>query len=262
MKMERPSDFIDLYQFSLGGIAYCVNHMRGELVELGNDELVEVADRAVEKHRKARSLAYDWNQQKQRDPLRREGTASLDNRIDGTLSSLLGAAEILADLEAETEQKRVAEEFVEDLFPSGVYPITSMKFADQFVAVTELLDRLEGPYAEHVEVMNVGPIVEQLEELNGQFGAKLEQVSETLAYDEVETAKVKAEDAFHELVALAIGGYARDMETLNRVMAPVLEQTERTRRHLRGRGSIPEVDPETGEPVEPEGGGGSGESET
>lgn len=262
MKLERIGELLNLYQFSLGGIAYCIGEMRPRLKEEGNSEALELADKTLEKTRAARQQRYDWDQRKRQDPLKREGTKELDNRIDQTLSGLLKVAESLADLELESERTRLAEEFVDDLFPSGVYPITSKTFADQQFAVAELIERMKGDYAEHVEKMKVKEYVQQLESLNTEFGELLAPAHEGVSYDEVESSFQEAENLFHGLIGKIMGAYYADTDTLNRVMKPVLEQTERTRRHLKRRGTIPEVDPETGEPVEPTDGGSSGDGDS
>ena len=101
-------------------------------------------------------------------------------------------------------------------------------------------------------------LVEQLESLNDEFGGRLEPHRDGVSYDEVETAYVELEDAFHRLLITVMHDYCTDMETLNEVLSPVQDQTERTRRHLTTRGSIPEVDPETGEPIENTGDGSGG----
>ncbi|MFB6351312.1 MAG: DUF6261 family protein [Bradymonadaceae bacterium] len=187
------------------------------------------------------------------DPLRREGAKSHDDQIDRALSQLADTAERFAEMEVDTDTSRLAGELSDDLFPNGVYHVTSKSFDDQHIAVDELLNRLTNSYTQHVEALNLSPLVERLRELNEEFGNKLAPQTDQVDYDEVESATVEAEDAFHLLVARIMADYGDDMETFNRILQPLHEQTERTRRHFNRRGSIPEVDPETGEPVEPDG---------
>ena len=253
MRVERLADFLDLYKFSLGSIGYCVQQMRQTLSEIGNNEAVELADRAAQKHQAARAMEYDWEQQKKKDPLERKGTQEIDNRIDGTLSHILKTAEGYADLEVDRHKSQLADEFLEQLFPSGVYPITSKPFDDQHTTVNELIERLEGPFAEHVEAMSLGGLVEQLETYNERFGAELEPTRDSITYDEVQSAYTEAEDAFHQLVVQVMADYGGDTDQLNEVLSPLTEQTARTKRHLQSRGTMPEIDPETGEPVDAQG---------
>ena len=251
MKFERLGNVIDLYKFSLGSMTYCVDRLRETLEDLGNGEAVAIADRARTKLERARQLEYDWEKQKQEDPLRREGARQLDDRIDRALSQIASTADTFAAMKTDTDVSRLADELASDLFPTGVFHITSKTFEDQHVAVTELIDRLESSYSEHIQALNLTPLVEQLKDWNKAFGEKLEPRNDKVDYDEVESARVEAEDVFHLLFARVMGDYGDDIEKFNRIVAPIHEQTEWTRRHHQRRGTIPEVDPETGEPIEP-----------
>jgi ribosomal 50S subunit-associated protein YjgA (DUF615 family) len=249
MKIERLADLLALYQLALGAIAYCIRGIRAVLAELGNEKAVELADKAMEKCDRARQLQYDWEQQKEEDPLSRPEAAEIDNELDATLSRLVTAAEVFAETNVETRQSRLADEFLEELFPSGVYPITSQPFDEQRYTVDGLLERLHGPFDEHVQAMSLNPLVDELEQLNRQFAEELDISGELLDYKEVEAARNDAEDAFHRLIVKVMHDYGHDMEQLDRILEPLKEQTERARRSLKRTGRIPEVDDETGEPV-------------
>ena len=253
MESERLADYLDLYQFSLGSLAYCVERMRATLREWDNEEAVALADEADRKNRAARRLQYDWELRKNTDPLERDGAAELDNRIDKMLSRILSTIENFAALGDGSEKGRLADELLEDLFPSGVYPITSKPFTDQHATINMLLGRLEDSYARHVDVLGLDPFVRRLAELNREFRTRLRPTRELLTYDEVESAFLEAQNAFHRLVVKVMGDYCRDFDKVQTVLEPVDQQTERTRRHLKRRGTIPEVDPESGEPVDEEG---------
>lgn len=250
MKIERLAEFIDLYQFSLGSIAYCIGEMRTTLEELGNEEALARAEKAKKACDRARQLQYDWDQQKKKAPLEREGAERLDNEIDNLLSGLLQTVEPFAEFEVETDKQRRARELLDQLFPEGVYPITSKQFEDQHVAVNELLDRLDDSFSKHVETLGIGDLVDRLRELNDEFGETLSGEADGVDYSEVEASFTAAQDAFHGLLVQVLADYTDDMATLNRVMEPVLEQRKRTARHMKRRGTKPEVDPETGEPVD------------
>jgi hypothetical protein len=249
MKIERLAEFIDTYQFSLGSIAYCIGEMRTELEDLGNEEALARADAAKEACDRARQLQYDWDQQKKQESLQRQGATKIDNKLDEALSNLVQMVEPFAEMEVEGPKHRRAEELLDELFPEGVYPVTSKRFEDQHVAVNEILDRLDDSFSEHVETLGLEEIVEHVRELNDRFGETLSTENTGVSYSEVESSYVEAEDAFHALLVRVLADYADDMATLNRVIEPVLEQEKRTARHMQRRGKTPEVDPETGEPT-------------
>jgi hypothetical protein len=252
-RIERISVVLKILQLSLGAIAYCLSQMEPMLRELGNDEALQRLEQAREAHEVARGIKYDWKQQKRQAELARKGAVELDNEIDQTLSTLQKALEAFADLNGESERKRLAEELLGELFPSGVYPITSQSFDVQQDDVDELLERLRGPFAEHVQKLGVQEHVDQLAELNQEFGEKLDMDNDEISYDQVQAKYKEAEDAFHGLLVKVLSDYHDDMETLNEVLEPVRKQSKRARRNAQRRGGPQE----SGEPVDPEGEGTS-----
>jgi hypothetical protein len=252
-RLERIGDVLTFLQLALGALAYCLEHMEPKLRELGNDEALQRLEEAREAHEVARSIKYDWKQQKRQRELAREGAVKLDNEIDQTLSTLQQALEAFADLKGESERTRMAEELLGELFPSGVYPITSQSFDVQQDDVEELLERLRGPFAGHVQTLGVQEHVDQLAELNQEFGEKLDMDNDEISYDQVQAKYKEAEDAFHGLLVKVLSDYHDDMETLNEVLEPVRKQSKRARRNAQRRGGVQETD----EPADPEGEGAS-----
>lgn len=251
MHVEQLDEYFDLYKFSLGSIAYCISRIRESFSERGNSGGVELADAAARLNEKARTARYKWNQQKKEKPLERKGTKQLDNRIDQTLSAILQVVEAYADHGPQNEKREAAEELVEAFFPNGVFPITSQAFADQHFDVDDLVGKLRNDYASHVQTLGIGSMIDKLDGMNTEFGQRLEPDDDGVTYDEVEAAYVEAEGAFHRLIAKAIADYGGEMEDINEVLRPLNEQTLRTRRFVQRRGEVPEVDPETGEPIDP-----------
>jgi hypothetical protein len=233
--------------------------MLGKLItiftELGDDDGVALAEKAEQKVERAQQLQYDWEKQEQADPLALKGGRELDSKIDDTLGSLSDSVRSYADIETDSELTRLADELVEDLFPNGVFHITSKTYESQHATVEQLTDRMRSEYAEHIEELRLEPIIARIEELNAEFGELLDSAGDDVQYDEVEEAKVEAQDAFHMVVGHLLCTYGDDRETFQRVMAPINEQSRRTRRQIQRRGTIPPVDPESGEPVDPEGEG-------
>lgn len=251
-KYEGVRDLTSIYQFPLAALMYCIVRIRQVLQSLNDSKAVEECHEVEAKIERARTIQYDYEKQKDQDSMRRQGAKRIDNEIDQTLSSIANVVEEFASV-GSGESSRLADEVRQDLFPSGVFHITSKSFDEQHLTVDELLGRLNGEYAEHVEKLNLRTMVDRLEDLNEEFGEVLEPAADHIEYDEVEAAKVEAEEAFNLLVARIMADYGEDMETFNRIMEPVREQSEWARRQYRRRGTIPPVDPETGEPVDQEG---------
>jgi hypothetical protein len=248
-KFGRLAIFLALYKYSLGSLKYILTRTRERLEELGNQEAIELVDEALEKHEIAVDADYQWNQTKREDRLKRQGTVKLDDKIDETLSSILNVVEGFTKMPDGSEQCDCAEEIIEEFFPEGVYPVTSMPFDDQHTHVDGLVRRMREDYPDHMEELNLTGLVDRLDELNEEFGRKLDPVG-GVEYDEVQAAYTEAEDAFHRAFVNILDAYSDDMETLNYVLEPLMEQRELTRRYQKRRGSVPPVDPESGEPVE------------
>ncbi len=256
MGIERIRAWLaGLYKFPPGAMIFCLDYIIQQLEKLGEQKLADEARDARDKCEIAIEKRVDWDQDKQQSAAARPGTRELDDKIDSTLTQIRDAAEIFADMEHETDQKEAAEEFMGELFPAGVYPITSKKFGEQQADVEAYVGRMRGPLSAHVDKMSLNDLVDQLEELNQEFGEKLDTTGEQIEYDEVEAAIVEAEDAFDKVLAGVMYKYGDDMETFNQIVEAVHAQTRRTRRHLQRSGTIPPVDPDSGEAVDSPGEG-------
>jgi hypothetical protein len=260
-RVEFIGVLLALYKFSLGSLRFCVNEMEPELRELGNDEALNRVDKSREAIDEARSKEYIWNQQKQQDKLSRKEATRIDDELDTTLSAMYQTLEGFAKLEGTSDKGAMAAEIVDTLFPSGVFPITSQSFEDQHGSVLEVTERLRSEFADESQKLGIGDYVDKLEELNEEFGRELSERDREISYDEVEAAYTEAQNQFHGLVAQVMADYYEDMETFNRIMEPVWEQTERTRRGYQRSGEAPPVDPESGEPLEPTGEGDNPEGD-
>ena len=252
MKFERIGEGFNFYRHTPGSISYCATQMRATLEQLGNAEALERLDEVDKACLLARRKRYDWDQRKTMDLMRRQGSRKWDDRVDRTLGALARAPEPYASLVGESEVKRLAVEFGEKLFPAGVRPITTQRYEDQHASVKEILSRLDDEFADHVDKLHLGPIVEQLKEFNRHYGESLKIDSSGVSHSDVEASRVAAEEAFHKLLIKVMHDYMDDLETLNNVLKPFFRQEERLRRHYQRRGSVPEIDPATGEALDPD----------
>jgi hypothetical protein len=252
MAIDRLADIFDFYRFGLGALAYCVNQIRSRLDQLGFERGVQVADEVKRVLDEALEKKLAWKQQKRDRPIRQQGTQQIDDEIDQTLNNFVKALEAFTHMPDDSDQCQCADEIIDEMFPEGVYPITSETFNTQHALVDKIVAQLRDRYADELDDLSLTEMVDKLDRLNTEFERLLEPEGPGVTYDEVQSAHTEAEDAFHRLVAVVVGEYADDMETLNQVMYPVIEQTERTRRHLKRTGTVPEVDPESGEPVDPD----------
>ena len=247
MEFEKISDCLDIYTHSVGSMAYCAKSLRAKLEGLGNDEALAYLDGLDEKLGRARRMQYDWQQRKVADPMRRREAQAWDNRVDRSVGGLHSAILPFAEMEVETEAKKLASEIKEDLFPSGVRPITSQRYEDQHASVKEMLERLRDRYSGHVQQLGLGPLVAQLEEFNEEYGKSLQRSQDGVNHADVRAANSEAVEAFSQVLIKVIHDYMHDLDELNDVMESFFLQEERLRRHYRRGNGQPVVDPETGE---------------
>lgn len=257
MELERLSDLFADYDLDPGGMIHIVDEMVPMLERLGFQRGLKLADRASDGLEKALEKEYGWKQQQQSDHLRRQGAAELDNKIDKTLSNLLQGLETYAQFPEGSDKREVAEELIGEFFGNGVYPITSQTFMSQQAHVAQLVDKFQNDYEDEFELLGFAELVDKLGEMNEEFGSLLRN-EDAIQYDEVRAARTDAQDAFYEFLVAVIGEYGRDMETLKQLLDPYLQVNERIRRHARrSGGETPPIDPDSGEPVDPDGGGGA-----
>ncbi len=250
--MGRIGEMLGLYEFDTQSILYASRQVKSRLEPYGNARLEDLVDEALQLTDVAADRELDWDSRKDATPQNRAEATRTDNRIDKTLSAIHQVIVTRAQLGPESEQGRMAREMRSELFPSGVYPLTSPRFQRQHMHVEKLLERLEGPFSEHVDVLGLGQFVEQLAELNETFGDQIETGGDDeVTFDQVREARVEARDAFHRVVFAIFGDYCKEPETREDLFAPIRAQNERIGRYIDRRGETPTVDPDSGEPTDP-----------
>jgi hypothetical protein len=250
---DRIGDYLDLYKFGNGSIAFCLGDMRQKADALGNTELVDRIDQALALNREARKMNYDWKMQKHEQPASRSAAAQRDVQIDRTLSQIYDVIKAFASLELETAEKEAAQELKEELFSKGLSPIIHSTFEEQHGLVTELITRLQNDYGTQVAALGLGPMLDVLEQHNDAFGDELNITSrESLTFDQVQTARAEAEEGFHKVFFHTVGDYLDDDDNLRDLLATIDDQQDRIARYMRRRGTRPQVDPQTGEVIDGE----------
>ncbi len=251
--MSRIGERLDYRQFGLGAVRYCLNRQEESAEGLDNPRLAEQIRKALMLNRRAGELELDWKNERAEASDARNKAASIDDKVDRTLSSLNDMINAHADLETECRERTLAREMREELFPAGVYPITSAQFDEQHMHVADLLKAIDQGFTEHVDALGLRAVVESLRELNEKFGEQLDLAStERVTFDEVREARRKGRDAFHKVIFMIYGDYANEPEIREELLAPVEAQDARIARSYKTQGEAPDVDPETGEPTDPD----------
>lgn len=242
---------LDYYKVSTGSRLYSLRQVRQRLQGVDKPRLLDRVERAIQANEEAARLNYDWRMRKRQKPLGRKGAAEVDAKVDKMLSAIHSAIEGYLVFDDQPALVEAATALKTAVFPEGVYPISSIKYEDQHAATNELLGRLDGELDAHVATLNLQPHVDRLRKLNQEFGRALASSGQgQLSFDKVEAARRAGSNAFHVVIATILGDYAEDLETLARLLGPIEEQNERARMYYKRRGTMPHVDPDTGELVE------------
>ena len=248
---ERIGDLLSLYVFGTGSMLFCLQDMDKKAQSLGNDPLVERIQDALALNARARKSHFQWETQKRDDPQVRRAAVNRDNKIDRTIGQIYRITKSYAGVEADLPVKEAGQTIKDGLFSRGIAPIVHATFEEQHVLNKELIDRLRNDYADEVEILGLTPLVDTLADHNAAFRRELNVTrDEYLTYDEVQSARAEAQDAFHKVIFHIVGDYLDDLDAALDLLATVEDQQERISRYRRRRGSRPEVDPSTGEVID------------
>ncbi len=243
---------LTMYQQKVSSMQYSAQEVKRKLSDYDDQRLEEMVHKAVEQINRAAEFEFSWSTSKNARSDAREGSVETDNKIDRTISSIYQVARAIAETPSDSPKKEYAERLADEVFPNGVYPITSVEFQEQRMHVDELLGKLTGEYAECIDELGLSDELATLQELQETFREQLSRVDhEEVTFDEVQAARVEAREAYHRMVAVIMGNYCDDPECFRDLMEPIDQQQDKIRRYVTRRGEIPEVDPESGEPTEP-----------
>lgn len=241
-----------MYQPKVSSMQYSTSEVKRKLSDYDDQRLEEIVQEAVEDIDHAAELEFAWNTSKSARSDARAGSVETDNKIDRTISSIHRVAKAIADAPGESTKKEYAQRLVDEVFPEGVYPITSVEFQEQRMHVDELLEKLTGEYADCIDALGLNDELATLQDLQETFREQLSMVDhEAVTFDQVQAARVEARESFYRMVAVIMGNYCDQPEAFRDLMEPIDQQQEKIERYVTRRGEIPEMDPESGEPSEP-----------
>lgn len=246
------SSYFGIYELTPSAIGYVARQVREKLVQEGApQEIVDRTDECEETATSAQRAQYDWRQKKKAEPRRENRASKIDAKLDQSVSSLFKGLKTQLDLPPDSTRHQLAREVIDDLFPEGVYPITSLRYEDEHGAVQVMLNRLDAKYSQHISQLGLDEHVALVTDLNDKYGEVLTHTDDShLTYADVRAARKEANARYRELLVVILAEYVDDDEARARVTGPVRSQNEWTARYYKRRGESPEVDPETGDPVD------------
>lgn len=248
---EQLIGLFDMYQQENGSILFCVRDMHARAAARGWDDVVGRADHAHDECLVVQRVEYDWRQYKASGPATRDEAVRLDAKVDRTASQIATIAQTFAETEVDSPMRQAGRVLVEEVFPSGVFPVTSLRHEEEHRAVAELVDRLRGDYRAQVDTLGLSQLVDTLADLNDRFGSALGETAVPVTWDQVLEARASAREAYAKLLIAGLARTLDDPDARADFFSSVRDQQARIARYIARRGTTPAIDPTTGEPVEP-----------
>lgn len=261
---------ITLVRFTTGRRIFTMRQVREQAVAMNLPDIVAHIDTATAHERSTIDLEARWNMRGDFSRRHAPQATEIDSRVDQTLTGMRDTAAVYVRGAPVGDPTRMAaERFLDKVFPTGVYPITSLPFVDQLAAVERILTIIGTELNAEVALLGLVPMVALLTALTDEYRDILAIGPSNLAFAEVRQARDFGQDQLAVLVALIISHFPRPDDITDRraraeLLAPILAQQQAIRQYLNDRRSVPDIDPDGEPPVgegEPEGSPPVGESE-
>jgi hypothetical protein len=161
-----------------------------------------------------------------------------DRMLSGFHAMITGAA---AGLPPQHPIMIMSEELIADTFPNGPGAITGLPYVDQVVAMENLVALLRGEHAGRVAQLGLSMKVSQLEDITVEYRRLVDLGSTPNTAPDVRAANQRGHTLMLEIVAMILGTYVdsdnpEHTATREKLLAPLIEQIELTRRARRSRG--------------------------
>ncbi|MDI1448049.1 hypothetical protein [Polyangium sp. 6x1] len=246
----------DIYSFSLGRRLFAIAQVRSAALTSGEPDVVTFAESCVDHDETLRNMEAHWAARDEKAPAFAPEAKILDVAIDGVLGAIRDTAE--RQVEASAPGDPIALKGVgllKELFPRGLFAVTSLPFVEELCEVERILAALESPTrAALVHELGLSRYVARLSDLVQQYRAALEKpLPPQVTFAEVKAARAEGQRRMLQLIAMIVGRYPSD-EPADRagraaLLGPILQQNEAIGQALRARRAADDVDPKTGEPV-------------
>lgn len=248
MPFERDLGY---YQGTPGSRTYALRRTLPVAQQVGNQRVIDKVEIALDKYEVASRVNYRWEMTKTDDKQARRLASELDVRVDRTVSRVYSFVKSHADRKRGGSTPAVAKELLADVFPGGVFPITSARYEDELAHIEVVIEKLEANYASDFAALGITELVDDLKVYHSDFAEALDVTDQDrVTYDQVLEATEEAEAAFQKVTFVIYGEFCDDDATRRKLLEHIEDQDERTRRYFQRRGRAPAVDPETGEVVE------------
>ncbi|QDG52132.1 hypothetical protein FIV42_15690 [Persicimonas caeni] len=249
--------FSEMYQMSIGSMVFCLKDIIRQMPNLPqpNPTLQARIDTALASAQKANGMRFNWNVQERQVTKGRGGASETDNTIDKTLTATDKHLGALSRNGRRPRRQQMARELKSVFFPNGVRPLSGLSYEDQLAALEVMLQRIDDEFADHIVECGMVVLIDQLRDLVEQFAEDLDvRQRDEVTFDEVRAAEHIAREDFDHVLVTILADYRPQPEVRSALLAQVVDQQERIAAHMKRNGTIPNVDPNTGEVLDPDSG--------
>jgi hypothetical protein len=251
------ASLLNFYVFSTGRRIFALQQAHKVAKEMQLTDLEQHIASAIKADRKTHELEQKWAAS-QKAPTSGSADAGrtkrVDAQVDRALTALRDGAAAQIDGAEPSEKALVAsiEAMLTDLFPKGVYSITTLPYVDELNAVDAIVKKLSDQYADLVTDIGLERHKKRLAKLAVEYREAQETTKPAgPSFDEVRAARAEGQERMLEASAMILGKYPSSKKdhvaARQSLLGPFLRQNEAIRQYLKSRRAVEDVNPDTGE---------------
>ena len=256
---HRLFDFLNSRQLPTGRRIFAMKAIRRAAEDFGEPGIVARCERSIAGEQEMLRLEMAYREGRSFASRARGLASEYDREIDAIWAGMQGIAQGHQVLEGAVAQQ--ATDLLKQVFPDGLAGLVNQPFEAQLAEMDILLERFDAPtgdLAGHINTLGLRRLVDMLRVLVPKFRAELEaDAAAKVTYEQVKSARLDCLDRFASVVFMVLNTYAtdsaQDVERRAACLAEYHRQNASVVEAYRRQSRVPDVDPETGEPlVEPD----------
>lgn len=260
------SEYINLYNISTGRRLFAFKQVHEAATKRGGAEIAQLAKQGMEHDTQTVALEARYAQSKatpQPETNEPKRSRAVDRMLDSTLSALHGGAEAyLHTHDSASEEYGAAQAFIREAFPQGPGAITRLPYEGELAQVDHLAGLFENKLASHIKALSLEKHAQRLEQLRKEYRVELEKPApDVVTFDQVRAARAAGQQLLVRLTAKVLGAHGgdsdEDVAARRDLFGPIEQQNRKVGVYLRLRRPVLDVDPDSGEETDRDGGGGA-----
>lgn len=216
---------------------------------MGDDALVMRCDTALDANRQARRMEMRYQSNKTKHSRARGESVELDAKVGEVLSGMCTVAQ--GQAVGDDEVARAAAEFILEVAPDGIAPLTRQSFEAQLTDARVLLDRFDDDLARHIELLGLTRHREHLRGLVPRFARELlAERAQPCTFSDVKAIDTAARDVFAATIFHVLAVYADSPVSRATLLTEYHRQSDLLSKYYRRNRKHVDVDPGTGEIID------------